>query len=211
VAASRPKPKGARVPPRSVVRVLVLCLGLLALAGCARGCTSRRPPILLIQEMDNQPKYRPQAESGFFHDGAAMQPPVEGTVARGELKEDVRFHTGREPTGEFTANPLDGGRDLIARGRERYQIYCTPCHGAQGDGQGMLFARSGLPVADLLEERIAQMPDGEMFDVITYGVGLMAGYAYAIPAADRWAIVAYVRELREEHRAATETDTGGAP
>lgn len=181
-----------------VFKVVVLCLGLVVLGGCMRGCTSRRPPIHIVPDMDHQEKYLPQAESGFFQDGAVMQRPVEGTVARGQLMEDTEFYTGRDEAGSFVANPVEITAGLAERGYERYQIFCTPCHGERGDGQGMLAVRAGVPVPSLFEQRLRQMPDGEMFEVISDGLGLMPGYRYPIPPLDRWAIIAQVRRLQEE-------------
>ena len=117
----------------------------LAGAGC-RGWTSSRPPIHLNPNMDHQPKYRPQAESDFFYDGAAMRVPVEGTVARGELWEDRAFYEGDDAEGNDVATSPGGDRprSVLARGAERYQIYCQPCHDPGGDGKGIFFER-GAP------------------------------------------------------------------
>lgn len=174
-------------------------LVLLATVGCTRGSTSRRPPIHPNPNMDLQPKYTPQAESGFFYDGATMRPPVDGTVARGELAEDPSLTTGLLADGSFvTANPLAGRNRLEERGHERFAIYCEPCHGEGGNGRGMLYERSGVESADLKDPRIVAQPDGQIFDVITHGLGLMSGYKYPIPAEDRWAIVAHVRKLQQD-------------
>ena len=164
-----------------------------------RGCTSSRPPIHPNPNMDRQPKYRAQAASPFFYDGAAMRPEVPGTVARGELFADPALTTGKDETGAFvTANPLAVDEALLARGEERFGIYCAPCHSARGDGKGILWDRAQIASADLHEERLRAMPDGQIFDTITNGLGLMAGYRYPIPPADRWAIIAYVRQLQGE-------------
>jgi mono/diheme cytochrome c family protein len=178
----------------------------LFVAGCARGCTSSRPPIHLNPSMDNQPKVRAQAASRFFYNGAAMREPVPGTVAIGGLKEDAPFFTGRGADGQFVAtSPVPVDEQVVERGRERYRIYCQPCHDARGDGKGILFQRGNVPTATFHDEKILSYPDGQIFDVITNGTGLMAGYRWPIPPADRWAIVAYVRELQRERatRAAT--------
>jgi len=183
----------------SRLRLWVLLAVALAAAGCMRGCTSPRPPIHPNPNMDVQPKYKAQAESDFFADGRTMRPPVEGTVARGELRAESAFYDGKDAAGAFVAtSPVAADADLLARGEERYEIYCTPCHGERGDGKGMLNQRAGVPVADLRDPRLVEMPDGQVFDVITNGLGLMAGYRYPIPPHDRWAIVAYMRELQEK-------------
>lgn len=170
---------------------------VVATAGCARGCTSSRPPIHLNPSMDDQPKVRPQAASTFFYDGAAMREPVPGTVRIGGLKEDSAFFTGKGPDGQFVATiPHAVDEALLERGRQRYEIYCQPCHDARGDGRGILFQRGNVPTATFHQDKFLQYADGQIFDVITNGVGLMAGYRWPIPPADRWAIVAHVRVLQ---------------
>jgi mono/diheme cytochrome c family protein len=176
---------------------------VVALSGCVRGCTSSRPPIHLNPSMDDQPKVRAQTASTFFYDGASMRPPVPGTVPIGGLKEDAPFFTGRGADGQFVAAvPVTVGEAVLGRGRERYEIYCQPCHDARGDGRGILFQRGNIPTASFHQEKIQNYPDGQIFDVITNGFGLMAGYKWPIPPADRWAIVAYVRELQRTRAAA---------
>jgi mono/diheme cytochrome c family protein len=180
----------------------VALTSLLAAAGCARGCTSSRPPIHLNPSMDNQPKVRPQAASTFFYNGASMRDPVPGTVPIGGLKEDGAFFTGKGPDGQFVAT-VPGAVDDARRerGRQRYTIYCQPCHDARGDGRGILYQRGKVPTASFHQEKILKYADGQIFDVITNGFGLMAGYRWPIPPADRWAIVTHVRELQRERLA----------
>ncbi len=194
---------------RRVLGALALT-SLVALTGCARGCTSSRPPIHVNPSMDDQPKVRPQTASTFFYDGASMRQPVPGTVPIGGLKEDAAFFTGKGADGQFVATipgPVPGtGPEAddaarIERGRQRYVIYCQPCHDARGDGKGIMFQRGNVPTASLHEARILNYPDGQIFDVITNGVGLMPGYRWPIPPADRWAIVTYVRELQRKRPA----------
>jgi len=182
---------------------LALCLAAAGavlsagLTGCTRGSTSKRPPVHLNPNMDDQPKAQAQEASAFFADGAAMRPPVEGTVARGSLVDDPGLATGRDTGGELVAaSPLPVDQAALARGAERYAIYCSPCHGATGDGQSMLRERAGVNTANLLQERLRAAGDGYLFDVVTHGFGLMPSYAYQIPVRDRWAIVAHVRELQ---------------
>ena len=181
------------------VVALTLAVGL---SGCARGCTSSRPPIHVNPSMDDQPKVRPQAASDFFYNGAAMREPVPGTVPIGGLKEDTAFFEGKGPDGPFVATiPVPVNETLVERGRDRYRIYCQPCHDARGDGKGILFQRGNVPTASFHQEKILKYPDGQIFDVITNGTGLMAGYRWPIPPADRWAIVAHVRELQRKRQA----------
>lgn len=177
-------------------------ISVFAVTGCARGCTSSRPPIHLNPSMDDQPKVRPQAASTFFYNGAAMREPVPGTVPIGGLRENDAFFTGKGADGQFVAaipHPVDDA--LVERGRQRYGIYCQPCHDARGDGRGILFQRGNVPTGNFHEEKILKYADGEIFDVITNGRGLMAAYRWPIPPADRWAIVAYVRELQRDRQA----------
>jgi len=183
-----------------VSRYLAIALGCIALAtltSCFRGCASRRPPIHLNPNMDDQPRYDPLAASPFFASGSVSQAPVPGTIARGELREDDAFYSGRNFFG-YGSNPLDVTADVVERGRDRFEIYCTPCHGFAADGHGKLYERSGIESANLKDERIRQMPDGRIFQVITNGQGLMQGYKFPLSARDRWSIVAYVRELQAQ-------------
>lgn len=181
----------------------IVLASVVALSGCARGCTSSQPPIHLNPSMDSQPKVRAQAASNFFRDGAAMREPVAGTVAIGSLKEDTAFFTGMTPDGTFVATiPVAVDEAFAERGRERYGIYCEPCHDARGDGRGILFQRGNVPTASLHQERILALADGELFDVITNGRGLMSAYRWPIAPADRWAIVAHVRALERQRVAA---------
>jgi mono/diheme cytochrome c family protein len=185
-----------------------LVLGVLALAslaatvGCARGCASSRPPIHINPSMDNQPKVRPQTASAFFYDGASMRQPVPGTIPIGGLQEDQAFFTGKGADGQFVAAiPVTVDEALLERGSQRYVIYCQPCHDARGDGRGILFQRGNVPTASFHQEKFLTYADGQIFDVITNGQGLMPAYRWPIPPADRWAIIAYVRELQRDRLA----------
>jgi len=148
--------------------------------------------------MYHQPKYRAQAESAFFSDGAAMRPPVPGTVARGELREDRAFYEGKDAAGkDVVRSPVAATPEVLARGAERFRIYCAPCHDQRGDGKGILAAQ-GLPTTSLHIDRLRTAEDGYLFEVITDGRGLMPSYRWPIPPADRWAIIAHVRQLQQE-------------
>jgi mono/diheme cytochrome c family protein len=188
-------------------------LGLAAAALLAgpRGGPSPRPPIRLHADMSAQPRVEPQAASAFFADGAATRPPVSGTVARGELRDESPFWTAFDPEVGFVPTiPLPVDDRLRARGRRRYQIYCAVCHDDRGDGRGLLQERANVRTPTFHQDRLRAAPDGYYFLVITNGFGLMPSYAYPIPPADRWAIVAHVREL-QARRAAEESGPGGAP
>jgi mono/diheme cytochrome c family protein len=184
-----------------VLTVLML-LSLVAVSGCVRGCTSSRPPVHLNPSMDNQPKALPQSASSFFYNGASMREPVPGTVPIGGLQEDGAFFTGKGTDGQFVATmPVTVDEALVERGRQRYAIYCQPCHDARGDGKGILFQRGNVPTATFHQDKVLKYPDGQIFDVITNGMGLMSGYKWPIPPADRWAIIAYVRTLQRDRLA----------
>jgi mono/diheme cytochrome c family protein len=190
------------IPRRRRVLGALVFVSVFALTGCARGCTSSRPPIHLNPSMDDQPKVRPQAASAFFYNGASMREPVPGTVPIGGLREDEPFFTGKGADGQFVAaipHPVDEA--LLERGRQRYAIYCQPCHDARGDGRGILFQRGNVPTATFHQEKLLNYADGQIFDVITNGVGLMPAYRWPVPPADRWAIVAHVRQLQRERQA----------
>jgi mono/diheme cytochrome c family protein len=184
---------------------LVALLGILVITpGCLRGCTSRSAPIHPNPNMFDQPRYSAQAASSFFPDGKTMRTPVEGTVPRGPLPEtlrtDARYLTGKEPDGSPVAHsPVAVDDTVLARGEERYGIYCAPCHHKQGNGKGVLFTRANIPTTSLYLDRLRTAPDGQIFDTITNGQGLMPSYRYPISAADRWAIIAYVRKLQADH------------
>ncbi|UCD36875.1 MAG: cytochrome c [Fidelibacterota bacterium] len=170
---------------------------ILVLVGC-RGSQSERPPIHLNPNMDNQPKVKAQSESHFFADGQAMRTPPEHTIARGELREDTRLYQGRDTNGEYiTRSPLPASSESLNRGRERFGIYCTPCHGDWGDGMGAITRyKYPIPPTSIYDARILAMSAGEVYNVITNGVRNMPSYKAQIPVADRWHIVNYLRELQ---------------
>ena len=181
---------------------VVAFTSVVALTGCARGCTSSRPPIHLNPSMDDQPKVLAQTASEFFYDGSSMRQPVPGTVPIGGLREDSAYFTGKGADGQFIPSiPVPVNDALVERGHQRYAIYCQPCHDARGDGKGILFQRASVPTATYHQDKILNYPDGQIFDVITNGQGLMSGYRWPIPPADRWAIVAYVRQLQQKRLA----------
>jgi mono/diheme cytochrome c family protein len=185
------------MPERRTGAIAALSLLVLAAAGC-RGWTSEKPPIHVNPSMDHQPKYRPQAASAFFYDGSAMRPPVPGTVARGELREDRAIYEGKDETGkDLVRSPVETTPAVLARGAERFRIYCAPCHDARGNGKGILAAQ-GLPTTSLHIDRLRTVEDGYLFDVITNGRGLMPSYRWPISPADRWAIIAHVREMQRQ-------------
>src|SRR5262245_41828449 len=149
------------------------------------------------QDMFNQPKVKPLAGSDFFQDGSGARPPVEGTVARDELGADRVFETGIGRDGKFVAAlPVPLTRTLVLRGRERFHIFCSPCHGRAGAGRGMIVQRGFKEPPSYHIDRLRAQPVGYFFDVMTNGFGQMSGYASQVPPADRWAIAAYIRALQ---------------
>jgi mono/diheme cytochrome c family protein len=175
---------GARVRLSGTVR-----LALLALLAGAAGVACR-------QDMHDQPKYRPLRASEFFADGRSARPLVAGTVARGSLREDVVYFTGKAGTQYVAQIPVEVTPALLARGQERYQIFCSPCHGRTGRGDGMIVQRGFKAPSSYHVDRLRAMPIGYYYDVITNGFATMPDYAGQLPPADRWAIAAYVRVLQ---------------
>jgi len=189
-----------KIASKSISTFSIACvaLSLGALSGC-QGQPSEEPPIHPNLNMDFQTKYRPQKENTFFTDGRAMRQPVAGTVAQGGLKEDSKLHLGKEGESFVTSNPMPISLAFVERGQERYDIYCAVCHGKTGIGNGIVVKRNAgmLQPPSLHDERIVQMPEGQIYDAIINGVrGNMPSYAYAIPVEDRWAIVSYIRALQ---------------
>jgi mono/diheme cytochrome c family protein len=185
----------------SLIGVAVI---LLVAAGC-RGTVSDKPPVHPVLNMDFQEKFEAQEKNDFFADGRAMRTPVAGTVARGFLREDTEFYTGRHENGALVAkNPLPVTPELLSRGQHRFNIYCSPCHGEAGDGQGIISTGGyGLvPATSYHDDRLRSIEDGHFFDVITHGIRTMQPYGYQIKPHDRWAIVAYIRALQRSQNAA---------
>ena len=194
------------------MRYFLLILGLsilvvMTLAGRRfddGGPISRRPPIEIFPDMDRQPKLRPQTRNNFFADQLSSQLPVPGTIARGTPYEDSPVNTGRiTGTTNFVETiPVPVTEQVIARGRQRFQINCSPCHSAMGDGNGITKRLGMTVVTSLHDKRIVVMPDGEIFGTITYGKSpLMGAYGANVSIQDRWAIVAYVRALQRSRLA----------
>lgn len=146
--------------------------------------------------MHDQPKYKPLAATTFFDDGRAARPLVAGTVARGQLRNDEAFYQGRQGAEPVTTFPFAVTKQILLRGRERYNIFCAPCHGQVGDGQGMVVQRGFRSPPSFHIDRLREAPAGHFFDAVTNGFGAMPSYASRISPEDRWAIVAYVRALQ---------------
>jgi hypothetical protein len=163
------------------------------LASCGilfAGCN----PDVLRQDMANQPKAKPLSPSDFFADGRSERPLIENTVARGSIADDALVVPK-----DSNAFPLPVNAALLERGEARYKIYCTPCHGLQGDGNGLIVMRGMKRPPSYHIDRLRQAPNGYYFDVVTNGFGAMYSYSAQIPSKDRWAIIAYVRALQLSH------------
>ena len=186
---------------RYIVLVFIVCFAVVVGIGGCQGSKTRRTPIELIPDMDRQPKLRPQTVNGFFKDGRSSQLPPQGTVARHSTYEDTAENSGRIPgTTNYVATiPIPVSSELMSRGRERFTIYCAPCHGAAGDGKGITSKLGMAVIADLHDHKTRKLftaTDGQLFDTITNGKNLMGGYGSVLDVRDRWAVVAYVRALQ---------------
>ena len=148
------------------------------------------------RDMQDQPKYIPLRQSTFFGDDRSARPLVPGTVARGHLHEDTLLETGKAGKDDATVFPFKVDARVLERGRERYDIYCSPCHGRTGDGDGMIVQRGFRHPPSYHEERLRTAPIGHFVDVMTSGFGAMADYRQQVEARDRWAIAAYIRALQ---------------
>ena len=165
-------------------------LAILVLAGCR-------------QDMHDQPRFKPLAMSDFYTDLRSARPPVEGTVARGQLHEDSYFYTGKIGGNPGDYLPFPATREVLERGQQRFNIYCAPCHSRIGDGNGMIVQRGFKQPPSYHIERLEKAPLGYFFDVMTNGFGAMPSYAGQIPERDRWCIVAYIRALQLSQHAST--------
>ena len=166
-----------------------LVLSLAALAACR-------------QDMHDQPKYIPLRPTTFFDDGRSARPIPENTVARGHLDEDTAYYTGRDANGKLvTEFPFPITKEVLLRGQNRYNIYCTPCHDETGSGNGMVPQRGFRHPPSYHIDRLRQIPVGHFYDVITNGLGAMQDYSAQVAPADRWAIAAYIRALQFSQQA----------
>jgi mono/diheme cytochrome c family protein len=165
-------------------------LALLLSAFCFLLSTSCR------QKMANQPRYDPLETSDFFADGMSARPRIAGTVARGDLSTNPFFDTGKIDGAVADGFPMAVSRELIDRGHQRYDIFCSECHGRIGDGNGMIPSRGFRKPPSFHTQTLRTATTGHLFDVMTNGFGAMPPYGSMIPPSDRWAIVAYIRALQ---------------
>jgi hypothetical protein len=170
-----------------VCAMVTLLVGLLATA-----CGSNDS----IQIMGDQPRYDPLEPSAIFANGMASRPLISDTVALGQLRDDTALFTGKTDGSDVAIFPFAVTREVLARGQQRYDVFCAPCHSRVGDGNGMIVQRGFPRAASFHSERLRSAPVGQFFGVITNGFGRMPAYGDQIPATDRWAIIAYIRALQ---------------
>jgi mono/diheme cytochrome c family protein len=180
----------------SQLGIAILCLA--AMTGCR-------------QDMHNQPKYRPLRASTFFANGSSARPQVEGTIARGTLQTDVAFFTGKNGALFVNELPFPVTQEVLDRGQERYNIYCTPCHDRTGSGDGMVVQRGYPKPPSYHIDRLRNIEIGYFFDVMTNGFGRMPDYKAQITPRDRWNIAAYIRALQLSQHATAADVPGGDP
>ena len=165
-------------------RAFVVVAALLVVTGCR-------------QDMHDAPSYDPLQATTFFADGRASRTPVANTVARGQLREDEHLYQGRVEGQLATTFPMPVTAQVMARGQERFNVFCAPCHGKTGSGNGMVVQRGFRAPPSFREERLRNAPAGYFFDVMTNGFGAMQDYSAQVPPEDRWAIAAYIRALQQ--------------
>ena len=183
-AGGRRQESEARMDRRSPLLAVLLILVLLVLAACA-------------QKMRDQPSLKPDESTTFFSNGTSSQAPVADTTARGFLRDDVQLITGKDAAGsDVTQLPFPVARADVLRGKERFEIYCAPCHGRLGNGLGVVVQRGFIPPPTFHQDRLRNAPVGHFYDVMTNGMAPMPSYANQIPPRDRWDIVAYIRALQ---------------
>lgn len=180
--------------------LLIFALIVVAVMGVfgKRGDTFKQPPLEIFPDMDRQPKLRPQQPNLTFANGRSSQEPLLGTVARGDRYQNSPENTGRTvgTTNFVVSIPVPVTEQLMARGRRQFDIYCLPCHGPSGDGNGIVKKYGYGTIRSIHEKPVVLQPDGELFNTITFGKSTMMPYGSQITVEDRWAIVAYVRALQ---------------
>ncbi|MGD8428678.1 MAG: c-type cytochrome [Balneolaceae bacterium] len=170
----------------------------MVLSSC-RGQISKKPPVHPNMNMDQQRRFEPQEQNNFFADHRAMRQPVKGTIARGHLRHNKPYFQGINEDSSFVEHiPVEVTKSFLYHGQDRYNIYCTPCHGIAGDGKGIVMVNQYgyVPAPSYHQDRLRNVPDGYIYSVIANGIRNMPSYASQIPVRDRWAIVAYVRALQ---------------
>jgi mono/diheme cytochrome c family protein len=215
---ARPDP----YPKWLIPMVMFIGLGLSMIplyVAANRGAKFEQTRIHIVQDMDDQPKFGPQKPSLLFEDGRSTRPFSEGTVAVGEAKVDTHFHEGKIDGKNALGLPpsVKPTRELLARGQRQFNIHCAVCHGLVGDGQGIVHKRAlelreptWVQPRSMHEAPVVNETDGHLFNVISHGIRSMPAYGYKVPAADRWAIVLYVRALQLSRNAPLDAVPAGA-
>lgn len=188
---------GRRVSSQSKIAAIVAVGAMSLLAGCR-------------QDMHNQPKFYPQRGTDFYADGRSVRPQVENTVARNQLHQDSYFYTGFIAGKEGEGMPFPVTLQVLAKGQERYNVYCTPCHSRVGNGVGMIVQRGYAPAGNFHTARLEAAPLGHFFNVISNGYGAMPDYSAQLTPADRWAVVAYIKALQLSQKATQADVAAGA-
>lgn len=190
--------------------ITTLSLSVLgSLSGCLQERPSDKPPIHINPNMDSQPRFKAYRENKFFSDRSDMRTPVPGTLAVGRLNEDSRTYQGKDEQGRWVkVSPVAMNLELLNRGQERYNIYCSPCHSKVGDGTGVVVRRGMLKPTSFHDVRIRTAEDGYLFDVMSNGIRNMPSYKHQVSVADRWAIVGYIRALQLSQQAPANTIPG---
>jgi mono/diheme cytochrome c family protein len=191
---TRSQESGVRSQQGIGLAVVLVAAALLAVL--VTGCYA--------QQMATQPRYNPLEPSALFADGQSARQPVSDTVARGQLSGDTLLTTGTERGGVADRFPFPVTRDVLVRGRDRFEVYCSPCHGLSGYGDGMVVQRGFIPPPSFHTDALRQAPVGHIFQVATEGLGAMPSYAAQVPVRDRWAIVAYVKALQVSQHASVD-------
>ncbi len=201
--------------PRWIIYTIIVLITLswvpIALVLRARTVRTAKPPLHIVSDMDNQPSFRTQKRNMMFADRRAMRPQVSGTVARGQMASNTPLASGRDGDDWVTNFPVEVDRGLLERGRERYAIYCSPCHGLSGFGDGAVAKRADqlqegtwTPPSSFHSELIRSRPVGHIYNSITNGIRNMPAYGPQISVEDRWAVVAYVKALQRSQNAGVE-------
>lgn len=188
------------------MRINLIIISVLLLTGCFRGSKFESTPIHLNPNMDNQQKYRSLEESKFFEDGSTMRRPIEGTIARGMISDDYSYLSGKNDDNSYLMNnPIELTEEVLNRGQDRYNIYCSVCHSQVGNGKGIVtqYDYTVIP-ANLHDQRIREQADGEMYNTIVYGLRSMPAYGYQLNTEDVWSIIHYVRALQRSQNATFE-------
>lgn len=188
---------------KNILKIACLSGAAFVFASC-RGQISEKPPIHPNMNMDQQPRKEAQEVNEFFADKRSMRQPVEGTIARGLLKSDVAYYEGTNENGNWVADiPVKVTKELLYRGQDRYDVYCSVCHGGTGAGDGIIMTGNYgyVPAPTYHQDRLREAPDGELYSAIYNGVRTMPSYATQIKVEDRWAIVAYIRALQASQNA----------